>query len=123
MKVNRVIGFVCTIDFFISIIYLIRSTYMILGLVTLTTLMVDIIFTKNLDNIMANRIEFVSSVLIGTLSFAIRTLFSMDTKQLMVSIMSIVVGFFIMSFYVTVRMIVFSKVKSVSKGRKRNHSK
>lgn len=87
------------------------------------TLMVNIIFTKNLDNIMVNRIEFVSSVLIGTLFFVIRTLFSMDTKQLMVSIMSIVVGFFIMSFYVTVRMIVFSKVKSVSKGRKKNCSK
>ena len=94
-----------------------------LGLVTLTALMVDTIFTKNLDNIMANRIEFVSSVLIGTLFFVIRTLFSMDTKQLMVSIMSIVVSFFIMSFYVTVRMIVFSKVKSVSKGRKKNYSK
>ena len=38
----------------------------------------------------------------------------------MISIMSIVVGFFIMSFYVTVRMIVFSKAKSVLKGKKMN---
>ena len=75
MRVNKVIGFVCAIDFFISAIYLIRSTYMILGLVTLTTLIVDIIFTKNFENIMANRIEFVSSVLIGTIFFVIRTMF------------------------------------------------
>lgn len=119
MKVNRVIGFVCTIELFISIAYLIRSTYMILGLVTLVTLMIDIMFTKNLDDILANRIEFVSAVLIGTLFFVIRTLFFIDTKQLMVSIMSIVVGFFLMSFYVTVRMIVFYKIKPVSKGGKK----
>ena len=75
MRVNKVIGFVCAIDFFISAIYLIRSTYMILGLLTLTTLIVDIIFTKNFENIMANRIEFVSSVLIGTIFFVIRTMF------------------------------------------------
>jgi hypothetical protein len=86
---------------------------MILGIVTLVTLIVDLKFTKKLDSILANRIEFVSAVLTGTIFFVIRTLFFINTKQILVSIMSIVVAFFLMSFYVIIRMILFNKINFV----------
>lgn len=68
---------------------------MILGLITVVTLMLNVKCTKNIERILANRIEFVSSVLIGTTIFVIRTLFFINTKQIMVGIMSIIVVFFL----------------------------
>lgn len=121
MKMNRKIGFVCAINFLICIVYLIRSTYLILGLITVVTLMIDVKCTKNIDNILANKIQFVSSILIGTTIFVIRILFFINTKQIMVGIMSIVIGFFLMSFYVSIRMIIFYEIKNII--NKRNQRK
>lgn len=118
MKLNRKIGFVCVIDFFVCIAYLIRSTYLILGLITIVILMVNVKCTKDIESILANRIEFASSVLIGTTIFVIRTLFFINTKQIMVGIMSVVVGFFLMSFYVVIRMILFNEIKNIANKRK-----
>lgn len=121
MKMNRKIGFVCAINFLICIVYLIIFTYLILGLITVVTLMIDVKCTKNIDNILANKIQFVSSILIGTTIFVIRILFFINTKQIMVGIMSIVIGFFLMSFYVSIRMIIFYEIKNII--NKRNQRK
>lgn len=46
MKLNRKIGIVCIVDVLACTIYLVRSTYMILGLITVVTLIVNLNCTK-----------------------------------------------------------------------------
>ena len=107
MKLNRKIGIVCIVDVLACTIYLVRSTYMILGLITVVTLIVNLNCTKKIESILANRIEFISSILIGIMIFVIRTLFRINTKQIMIDIMSIVISFFLVSLYVVIRIILF----------------
>lgn len=105
---------ICVIDFFLCLVYLMRSTYMILGAITLVALAISLFYTHNMENIIANRIEFVSSFAMGCMIFIIRTLLHISCNGMMIGIMSIVVGFFLMSFYVVIRMVLFNTIRIVN---------
>lgn len=72
------------------------------------------VYTHNMENIIANRIEFVSSFAMGCMIFIIRTLLHISCNSMMIGIMSIVVGFFLMSFYVVIRMVLFNTIRIVN---------
>ena len=118
MNLHKKLQMIFVIDFLLCIVYLMRSTYMILGMITIMALAVSLNFTCKMENIIANKIEFVSSFVMGGIIFIIRTLFHISGKGVMIGIMSIVVSFFLMSAYVVVRMILFSILQTVNSKNK-----